>query len=65
MPAVRKDGFIADSTATRYEVTHFHRAFARLIDMSRPVADFDRLCRRRLHHRQQSMVTFDVQVGHR
>ncbi|MEU6068531.1 hypothetical protein ABZ864_29755 [Streptomyces sp. NPDC047082] len=38
--AVCKD--IADSTATRYEVTHFHRAFARLIDRSRPVADFDR-----------------------
>ena len=39
--AVHNDGFSADSTATRYEVTHFHRAFARLIDRSRPVADFD------------------------
>lgn len=51
--AVRKDGFIHDPTATRYEVTRFHRAFARLIDRSRPVADFDR------HYADAGFVTVD------
>jgi hypothetical protein len=51
--AVYEDRVGADSTAARREVTRFHRAFARLIDRSRPVADFDR------YYAQAGFITVD------
>lgn len=40
--AVYETGLMSDPSAVSFEVPRFHRAFARLIDRARPVADFDR-----------------------